>query len=412
MRAEIVIASRYAPTYAGGLAAYQRSLARLLSASSEVQGVFLFEDSKHPDLPMGDAGLPWPLQALVPCPAVQASRSLWPHLAHRRAFHGPLIAGLERAWARPRLDLGDRREFRPRAIHFVGTGWDYCGFAFARWAASCGAKLTIWPAVHPHQWGDDRIDIRLYQRADTVFCQSQHEAEHLAALGLDPEKIKLCGLPPMGLEVGEGSRLRGRLSIGERPAVFFLGRRDEGKGYPSLVEAWKRVLASFPDAVLLLAGPPQRVGESSLLAALPADSYRDLALINERDKADAYAACDLFCLPSAHESFGIVYVEAWSHGKPVICGTAPASRELVEDGKTGLWGDQNPAALAERILFLLRERSQAQRMGEAGRQLQRTRYTEAALLQPHLDAWGMSAGTGVAGGTIGASLTSTPRIVR
>ena len=100
----------------------------------------------------------------------------------------------------------------------------------------------------------------------------------------------------------------------------------------------KLVLQAFPEACLLLGGPGDPCHDE--LSKLPHGSFRDIGLASERTKADALAACDVFCLPSSHESFGIAYVEAWSYGKPVICGTAPACRELVDNGKSGLWADQ------------------------------------------------------------------------
>ena len=127
--------------------------------------------------------------------------------------------------------------------------------------------------------------------------------------------------------------------------VSFMGRRDEGKDYHAILKAWPLVLARVPDAILLLAG---KGGDeyAYLLHQLLADSFRDLGIVDDSTKAAVLAACDVFCLPSAHESFGIVYIEAWSRGKPVICGTAPACRELVEDGVTGLHATQVPAELA------------------------------------------------------------------
>jgi glycosyltransferase involved in cell wall biosynthesis len=193
----------------------------------------------------------------------------------------------------------------------------------------------------------------------------------------------------MCLKDGNGSRLRGRLEIGSRPSVLFLGRRDEGKGYTTLLQAWKRVIEVVSTAVLLLAGPGS-LEYSSLGGDIPNDSVRDLGTPDEQEKADALAACDVFCLPSAHESFGIVYVEAWSYGKPVICGTAPACRELVQDNKTGLWADQNPQSLAGKIISLLKNPSAAQRMGACGRAFQQANFTQASMLQTHLAAWKLS----------------------
>lgn len=369
----ITLASQIAPTYTGGLAEYQRHLAKALLARG-YGGYSLSEYERHPEEGLGYEALPWPLHVLKQSALGKISHSLLPRFSTRNPHWAAWIA--ERRLIVPACST-------PSAIHITGTGWDHTGFAMARWARELGIPLTVWPAVHPGQWGDAPIDLALYQRADVVFCQTQGERDHLVQRGLQPEKIRLCGLPPFCLADGDGARLRQQLHIGQRPMVLFLGRRDEGKGYPALVAAWKLVLQGHPEAVLVLAGPGMPLAEGRL----PDGSYRDLGMVDERTKADAYAGCDVFCLPSAHESFGIVYVEAWSYGKPVICGAAPASRELVKDEETGLWATQDPAILAGKIDKLLGFPELAKKLGKEGRRMQRERYTDKAMLATHLQAW-------------------------
>jgi phosphatidyl-myo-inositol dimannoside synthase len=82
-----------------------------------------------------------------------------------------------------------------------------------------------------------------------------------------------------------------------------------------------------------------------------------------------------------------VFVEAWSYGKPVVCGTAPASRELIGDGETGLWSAQDPALLAEKLTILLESPALAKAMGNAGKHLQQESYTTERMVHSHLQAW-------------------------
>jgi glycosyltransferase involved in cell wall biosynthesis len=147
------------------------------------------------------------------------------------------------------------------------------------------------------------------------------------------------------------------------------------------------VLEKVPEAVLILAGP--KMGDFSLLVSqIPSCALRDIDVPDETEKADVLAACDIFCLPSAHESFGIVFVEAWHYGKPVLCGTAPACRELVQDGVTGYWADQNPIKLSARLTELLLNRRLRQEMGMEGKMTQMKRFNEGAFVMTHLDAFG------------------------
>jgi glycosyltransferase involved in cell wall biosynthesis len=82
-------------------------------------------------------------------------------------------------------------------------------------------------------------------------------------------------------------------------------------------------------------------------------------------------------------------VEAWSYRKPVICGTAPASRELIENGRSGLWADQDPANLAEKIIRLCRDPELANSMGQYGYALLRRRFSWEVVANTHLQAAGL-----------------------
>ncbi|MBE2286300.1 MAG: glycosyltransferase family 4 protein [Prosthecobacter sp.] len=382
---KVAIASRIHPASVGGLAAYQRELASGLQSFCRINGHFLSVQHLQTDKDSSVDSLKWPATELMPQTTWQRQRSLVSRLASR----GPLLRFADTlsrmmnhhdTWKSSIADVD--------VLHFVGTGWDIIGYPLWREAREAGVPFTVWPAVHPQSWGDDAFDVRLYQKADAVFCQSEHERVHLAARGVPVDKLIRCGLPPMCPTNGDGFALRSRLEIADRPTALFLGRRDSGKGYPALLDAWPLVMRQCPEAVLLLAGPGDP--DETRLSRISPDSIRDLGCPSEQEKADAYAACDVFCLPSAHESFGIVYVEAWSYGKPVICGTAPASRELVEDDVTGVWADQQPQQLAASLLRLLTNPEHRHRVGLAGLRHQLLHYTTANMVSCHLKAWQIS----------------------
>jgi glycosyltransferase involved in cell wall biosynthesis len=324
---QICLASKINPFYQGGLAAYQRLLMNLFSVKPGWSGHLAFETEDSNGLPAIPERLSWPSYQYPQSLLGKLTRSQWSRMGSRPPTHLLLEWLLGRAW-----DGGDRQ--RADIIHFIGSGWDFFGFAMSRRASQAGARFTVLPAIHPKAWGDDVLDIRLYQRASAVICLSESEREHLNERGVPLEKLLKTPLPPMCQPDGDRRRFRVRHKIHDRPCVLFLGRRDEGKGYAALLRAWRLVLEKVPEALLVLAGPA--FGDfSELVSQTPSSSVRDIDVPDETEKADVLAACDVFCLPSAHESFGIVYVEAWSYEKPVICGTAPACRELVQDGVTG-----------------------------------------------------------------------------
>lgn len=95
--------------------------------------------------------------------------------------------------------------------------------------------------------------------------------------------------------------------------MLFLGRRSQDKGYPIAVKAFLDALKDHPDARLVVIGPPD---DYQIQVPSPYQNYViELGLVEECEKHDALAACDVLCVPSAGESFGMVYMEAWRYKK-------------------------------------------------------------------------------------------------
>jgi glycosyltransferase involved in cell wall biosynthesis len=67
----------------------------------------------------------------------------------------------------------------------------------------------------------------------------------------------------------------------------------------------------------------------------------------------AYQAADVFMLPSLHEPFGIVVLEAWSAGLPVIAADTGGLKTLVDSGRTGLLFDSKSVDAALNAYFKL-----------------------------------------------------------
>jgi glycosyltransferase involved in cell wall biosynthesis len=286
----------------------------------------------------------------------------WTLTVSRRAFG--------RALARAIPDATD-------VVHYVGSAWELLGFAALRVARKRGLGFTVWPAIHPGRWGDGPLDACLLAAADIVFAQSAHEVGTLERLGVPAQRIRLAPLGPAVSSGGDSARFRGQHALGTAPVVLFVGRRDPYKGYDALLQAFSLAQRQVASARLVT------IGSGSTQAPLP--GVLDLGSVDDATKADALAACDVFCMPSSDEAFGLVYVEAWSYGKPVVVGPAPAARELVAHGQTGLHVSQEPGPIADALVRLMSDPALARRMGEAGRRVQLERYTWGAAWRVHAE---------------------------
>ncbi len=273
-------------------------------------------------------------------------------------------------------------------VHYTGAGAELFGFVAAQVARGRGVPFTVTPFVHPRAWGDSSIDIKLFNQSDRVFVCTQVEGDHLCSLGLSPNKVVVSPLAPIGPLDGCGDRFRRRFGLGNRPLVLFLGRRQRYKGYHLLCEAVNELLTKHLGLVLVVAGtetePP--------FPPLPQESYLDLGelTLSAGDlqlKADALAACDLYCMPSSAEAFGLVYAEAWYFGKPVIGGPAPALRELINDGHDGFIVPQDRNQLIKVLDNLLKDEGLRQRLGSQGMRKQRSLFTWDNVVGRHLTVW-------------------------
>src|SRR5262249_6813203 len=136
--------------------------------------------------------------------------------------------------------------------------------------------------------------------------------------------------------------LRAELGLpADRPVVLFAAKLIERKAPLDLIHAFGRALRDIaPDQrpVLLMAGDgelrPQI--EVAILAAKLSASVRLLGFQSQQKLAALYDLCDLFVLPSEHETWGLVVNEVMNAGKAVIASDrVGAARDLVQDGVNG-----------------------------------------------------------------------------
>ena len=171
-----------------------------------------------------------------------------------------------------------------------------------------------------------------------------------------------------------------RLGFDRRPVVGFIGQLAQHKGIDTLLRAMPAVWRYEPEVNLLIAGGRTLFADrvEQIVREWP-DAFRRRTRIHlgfpEEQKPELFAAIDVLACPSAFESFGITYLEAWAAGKPVIGARAGAVPTVIDEGVDGLLVDyDDDLALAREVVDLVREPSRAIRMGEAGRAKVLARY--------------------------------------
>ncbi len=262
----------------------------------------------------------------------------WPTRC-RSASYMPIIPGIGRV--RGDYDL-------VFAVGFPYTVFSYAALLTAR---AAGAPLILTPFLHlatpddpyrkhytrPHQ-------IRLLQEADTVISVTRMEADAVASWGIPRSKILLLSMAVEHADVtgGDPRLMRERLGIaGDRLVVGHLATLDPNKGSTDLVRAVAEINAARPEneAVQLLMAGTSSPDFERFLAEYPGGVppwLRLLGVLSNEDRALFYAALNVFSMPSRTDSFGIVFLEAWANGLPVVAAVAGGVPEVVRHGETGL----------------------------------------------------------------------------
>jgi len=210
--------------------------------------------------------------------------------------------------------------------------------------------------------------------ADLTTNVSQAGVERYIRVGAVPKgKIRYV---PNGVDTAQFKpdevgvkRLRKELGINDCFVWLAVGRFEEAKDYPNMLQAFKMVVDKKQDTLLLLAGQGSLLEETRKLANELdlEDKVRFLGV--RHDVPDLMNAADAYVMSSAREGMPMVLLEASACGLPVVATDVGGNSEVVLSGTTGyIVPPRNPEALAlgmEKMMALPHE--ERCEMGKAGR---------------------------------------------
>lgn len=252
-------------------------------------------------------------------------------------------------------------------VAYHGTGREFLSFSALEACKVLNKPFIVFPHCHPGTWGDWSIDIELYKSADGVIANSESEKQFMVSKSVKAEKIKILYGAPIIETKYDGNYFREKYNI-KRDMILFVGRKTKAKGYVSLIKAMELVWKDKPETYFVF------IGSGNSIYPLQDKRVIELGWCNEFEKTSAYAACDVFCMPSYEEAFGIVYAEAWAFGKPVIGGDIPALKEVISNESDGLLVSQNPEDVAKAILKLLQNEDLKIKLGLKGKKKVEEKY--------------------------------------
>jgi glycosyltransferase involved in cell wall biosynthesis len=151
-------------------------------------------------------------------------------------------------------------------------------------------------------------------------------------------------------------------------AILSVGRLCHQKGYDLLLRSWASIARHHPTWVLRVLGAGDKHQELLILAAELDITHRVQWIAATPDVSPHYASARMYALSSRFEGFGLVLIEAMTHGLPVVafdCHYGPA--EIVQDKVTGrLVPPDDVDAFARELDALIRDDVQRQLMADAG----------------------------------------------
>ena len=219
------------------------------------------------------------------------------------------------------------------------------------------------------------------------MAKTQYEKDFLIKNGWNKESVSVSGVASDPLPAhGRAEHFRTKYGISaEAPVVLFMGRKIFNKGVTHLVQAMDMVWNHHPAARLILAGFSHNPAEwlDGYLARCGNDARQKTLNLDDVDddlRESALEACNVMVLPSISDSFGIAFLDAWRHGKPVIGCRDTCAESFIEQGGNGLlveFGDTR--GMADSISMLLDQPAHAVEMGLKGFELWSAKFQSSVI---------------------------------
>ena len=209
------------------------------------------------------------------------------------------------------------------------------------------------------------LEKSIYQHARMNFTMSSHVSRSLVEHYGCPEARVEC-VYAGGNATTVDSDTEGEKRFA-RKKILFVGIDWKRKGGPDLLRAFREVRRSHPTAELTIVGCSPNV-------SVPGCRVEGRVPVAEVSKY--FRSASIFCMPTTVEPFGVVFVEAFAHGLPIVATNIGAIPDLIEEGESGFMVPCNdPAQLANRLNCLLADPARCGRFGAHGRALVNARYT-------------------------------------
>lgn len=214
-----------------------------------------------------------------------------------------------------------------------------------------------------------------YKYADTI-TRSAKNLDYLVLVSAELQKFYsyqlrsskcMCKYIPNSIE-----KIPRRIAPLEKKNLISVGRLSKEKGYLDLLKIYKKVVKKYPDWSLSIIGDgaempclEEYIKKNKLEAKVFLRGFRDKDYIDKELHNSS-----IYLMTSYTESFGIVLIEAMSHGVPCIAfDSAEGAREIINSGENGyLIKNRNFDAMTMKIEDLINNKEERKRIGKLARE--------------------------------------------
>ena len=215
------------------------------------------------------------------------------------------------------------------------------------------------------------------KNADKVHVLSNYNKERLSRFCPDiKNKILLIPGAPARDILPKPNPVENKDYSKKNLVLLCVGRIHPRKGQLLLLQAIEKLPGEIKERITCwFVGPQTKPGYAKKVIEKSSQVGCDVKFLGDlksKDLKEAYQNADIFALtsipmPSSVEGFGIVYLEASSHGLPVLAHRVGGVEDAILDGKTGLLSDPNkPDQLLENLKNLIEKPEKRKELGEAG----------------------------------------------
>jgi len=227
------------------------------------------------------------------------------------------------------------------------------------------------------------LTLKILKDANFIIVNSNYTKNLILQEGIAEEKINVIypGVEKnIPLLAKEGVGVVNKYS--NNKILLTLGRLVKRKGQDMVIKSLPSILEKFPNLIYIIAGegPDKEYLENLAKENNVEKNVIFAGKIKDEEKSAYYNKSDIFIMPARDiagdvEGFGIVYLEAGLHNKPVIAGRSGGAIESVLDEKTGLLVDsENIGKISSAVIKLLFDKELASNLGRKGKERALTKF--------------------------------------